>query len=77
LLASRIKVRPRSIPQITNLPAEKPPAELTEQYVYAKLCEAVKLSLPPENEARMTAMIAARSNVAQARQACRELPSPA
>jgi len=37
---------------------------LVEEYVFAELCEAVTLSFAAESEARMRAMIAARSNVA-------------
>ena len=40
-------------------------AELAEEYVYAELCEELMLSFAAENEARMRAMIAARSNVAR------------
>ncbi|MFZ2468739.1 MAG: F0F1 ATP synthase subunit gamma, partial [Parvibaculum sedimenti] len=40
-------------------------AKLVEEYVFAELCEAVMLSFAAENEARMRAMIAARSNVAK------------
>ena len=59
----RFKVTPRSVPPITTLPPEQLVAELAEEYVYAELCEAVMLSFAAENEARMAAMIAARSNV--------------
>ncbi len=40
-------------------------ARLSEEYVFAELCEAVMLSFAAENEARMRAMIAAKSNVAR------------
>ena len=62
---ARFKVAPRSIPPITTLPPDRLLAELAEEYVYAQLCEAVMLSFAAENEARMVAMIAARSNVAR------------
>jgi len=62
---ARFKVVPRSIPPITTLPAAQLLAELAEEYVYAELCEEVMLSFAAENEARMAAMIAARSNVAR------------
>jgi F-type H+-transporting ATPase subunit gamma len=62
---ARFKVVPRSIPPITTLPTEQLLAELAEEYAYAELCEAVMLSFAAENEARMRAMIAARSNVAR------------
>jgi F-type H+-transporting ATPase subunit gamma len=62
---ARFKVTPRSIPPITTLPPEQLFADLAEEYVYAELCEEVMLSFAAENEARMEAMIAARSNVAR------------
>ena len=62
---ARFKVTPRAVPPITTLPPEELLAELAEEYVYAELCEEVMLSFAAENEARMTAMIAARSNVAR------------
>jgi F-type H+-transporting ATPase subunit gamma len=45
------------------LPPEQLLDQLAEEYVYAELCAAVMLSYAAENEARMQAMIAARSNV--------------
>ena len=62
---TRFKVVPHSVPPITTLPPEQLLAELAEEYVYAELCEEVMLSFAAENEARMEAMIAARSNVAR------------
>lgn len=59
---ARFKITPRSIPPIITLPPEQLLAELAEEYVYAELCEEVMLSFAAENEARMRAMIAARSN---------------
>src|SRR5260370_37938388 len=56
---------PRAVLPITTLPPEELLAELAEEYVYAELCEEVMLSFAAENEARMEAMIAARSNVAR------------
>jgi F-type H+-transporting ATPase subunit gamma len=62
---ARFKIVPRLILPITTLPPEQLLAELAEEYVYAELCEEVMLSFAAENEARMAAMIAARSNVAR------------
>jgi F-type H+-transporting ATPase subunit gamma len=62
---ARFKVAPSAVPPITTLPSEQLLAELAEEYVYAELCEEVMLSFAAENEARMEAMIAARSNVAR------------
>ena len=61
---ARFQVAPRTVPPITTLPSEQLLAELAEEYVYAELCEELMLSFAAENEARMRAMIAARSNVA-------------
>lgn len=61
---TRFKVAPRALPPLTTLPPDQLLAELAEEYVYAELCEQVMLSFAAENEARMRAMIAARSNVA-------------
>jgi F-type H+-transporting ATPase subunit gamma len=52
-------------PPIVTLPPQILLAELAEEYVFAELCEALTLSLAAENEARMRAMTAARSNVAK------------
>ena len=62
---ARFKVTPRTVPPITTLPPDQLLAELAEEYVYAELCEEVMLSFAAENEARMRAMIAARSNVSR------------
>jgi F-type H+-transporting ATPase subunit gamma len=62
---ARFKVTPRGVPPITTLPPEQLLAELAEEYVYAQLCEEVMQSFAAENEARMRAMIAARSNVSR------------
>ena len=61
----RFKVAPRAVPPITTLPPEQLLAGLAEEYVYAELCEEIMLSFAAENDARMRAMIAARSNVAR------------
>jgi F-type H+-transporting ATPase subunit gamma len=62
---ARFQVAPRAAPPITTLPSEQLLAELAEEYVYAELCQEIMLSFAAENEARMRAMIAARSNVAR------------
>jgi F-type H+-transporting ATPase subunit gamma len=60
---TRFHVTPASIPPIVTLPPEQLLDQLAEEYVYAELCAAAMLSYAAENEARMQAMIAARSNV--------------
>jgi len=52
----------RPAPLITLAP-QRLMAKLAEEYIYAQLCAAIMLSFAAENEARMRAMIAARSNV--------------
>ncbi len=52
-------------PPIISMPPLLLLAELAEEYVFAELCEALTLSLAAENEARMRAMSAAKSNVAK------------
>jgi len=61
---AHFKAPARALPPITTLPPDQLLAELAEEYVYAELCEELMLSFAAENEARMRAMIAARSNVA-------------
>jgi F-type H+-transporting ATPase subunit gamma len=62
---AHFKVVPPAAPPITTLPPEQLLAELAEEYIYAELCAEIMLSFAAENEARMRAMIAARSNVAR------------
>ncbi len=50
-------------PPLIALPPRRLLAELAQEYVFAELCEALTLSLAAENEARMRAMSAAKSNV--------------
>src|SRR5262245_42164793 len=60
---ARFQVTAARSPPIVTLPPEQLLDQLAEEYVYAELCAAVMLSYAAENEARMQAMIAARSNV--------------
>jgi F-type H+-transporting ATPase subunit gamma len=50
-------------PPLISLPPGALLAELAEEYVFAELCEALTQSLAAENEARMRAMTAAKTNV--------------
>ncbi len=50
-------------PPIITLPPQILLIQLAEEYVFAELCEALTLSLAAENEARLRAMTAAKSNV--------------
>lgn len=59
----RLPKAPPIEPPLLTLPPERLMARLVEEYVFATLCEAVILAFSAENEARMRAMIAARSNV--------------
>src|SRR5208337_1208520 len=62
---TRFHVTAVRIPPIVTLPPEQLLDRLAEEYIYAELCAAVMLSYAAENEARMQAMIAARTNVAR------------
>ncbi len=59
----RFHVSPRKMPPLVTLAPEFLLAGLAQAYVYVELCEAAMLSFAAENEARVRAMIAARSNV--------------
>lgn len=52
-----------ALPPRTSLAPRALMAALAEEYVFAELTEATVLSFAAENEARMRAMVAARSNV--------------
>jgi F-type H+-transporting ATPase subunit gamma len=60
----RFAVPPAAMAPLLTLPPRVLLAKLVEEYVFAMLCEAVMLSFSAENEARMRAMIAAKTNVA-------------
>ncbi len=52
-------------PPIISMPPQILLLQLAQEYVFAELCEALTLSLAAENDARMRAMTAAKSNVAK------------
>lgn len=60
---ARFHVSPRKMPPLVTLAPEQLLEGLAQAYVYVELCEAAMLSFAAENEARVRAMIAARSNV--------------
>ncbi len=60
---ARFPAARNSSPPIISLPPQILLAELAQEYVFAELCEALTLSLAAENEARLRAMTAAKSNV--------------
>ncbi|MFT3721411.1 F0F1 ATP synthase subunit gamma [Pseudorhodoferax sp.] len=53
----------RALPPLVTLPPARLLEQLTQEYLFAQLCEALLLSHAAENEARMRAMVAARDNV--------------
>jgi F-type H+-transporting ATPase subunit gamma len=59
----RFSNAPRRNPPLITLAPLKLLARLAEEYIFAQLCEAIMLAFAAENEARMRAMIAARTNV--------------
>jgi F-type H+-transporting ATPase subunit gamma len=50
-------------PPLTNLPAAELIARLGQEYVFALVCEASMEAFAAENEARMTTMAAAKTNI--------------
>lgn len=59
----RFPAAPATVAPIITLPPRLLLARLSEEYVFAELCEALVQSLAAENEARTRAMIAAKTNV--------------
>jgi F-type H+-transporting ATPase subunit gamma len=55
---------PRKEPPLITLVPDVLLARLAAEYVYAQLCEAAMHALVAENDARMTAMVAAKNNTA-------------
>ena len=64
---SRFPGRPRSLPPLVTMPPARLIERLAGEYVFAELCAALMLSFAAESEARMRAMIGARSNVRRTR----------
>lgn len=62
---ARFHARGRAQPPLVNVAPARLLAGLVESYVYVELCEALMLSFAAENEARVRAMLAARTNVQQ------------
>lgn len=58
-----IPAEPAAQPPLTNLPAATLLDRLGEEYVFARLCEAVIDAYAAENQARVTAMAAARRKI--------------
>ena len=54
-------------PPLTTLPAGVLLARLAEEYVFAELCDVALSAFAAENEARVAAMIAARTNIERVR----------
>lgn len=52
-----------ALPPLVTLPPALLLEQLTQEYLFAQLCESLLLSYAAENEARMRAMVAARDNV--------------
>jgi F-type H+-transporting ATPase subunit gamma len=62
---TRFRVSQRTQPPLVNVTPAKLLSGLVEFYVFVELCEALMLSFAAENEARVRAMLAARTNVQQ------------
>ena len=52
-----------AVPPLTNLPVEELFENLAAEYVYALLVRAAMNAFAAENQARMTAMASARTNI--------------
>lgn len=61
----RFPPSPGAVQPLLTLPPQTLLAHLAEEYVFAEVCEALVLSFAAENEARMRAMIAAKTNVSK------------
>jgi F-type H+-transporting ATPase subunit gamma len=59
----RFPITPRRDPPLVTVAPQRLLTQLAEEYIFAQLCEAIMLSFAAENDARMRAMIAARTNV--------------
>jgi F-type H+-transporting ATPase subunit gamma len=60
---TRFAISKRRFAPLVTLPVPSLLAKLAEEYIYTQLCEAIMLSFAAENDARMHAMVAARTNV--------------
>lgn len=61
--AARAEARPPALPPLLTLPPGVLLTRLAEEYVFAELCAAVLEALAAENEARVAAMIGAKTNI--------------
>ncbi|WP_434718550.1 F0F1 ATP synthase subunit gamma (plasmid) [Paraburkholderia sp. A1BS-2L] len=62
---TRFRVSPRAQPPLVNVAPARLLSGLVDFYVFVQLCEALMLSFAAENEARVRAMLAARTHVQQ------------
>ena len=62
---ARFHMAPRALPPLVNMAPARLLTGLVELYISIELCEALMLSFAAENEARVRAMLAARTNVQQ------------
>ncbi len=68
---TRFERTARSVPPLLTVPPAVLVTRLVEEYVFTEICEALMLGFAAENDARMTAMSRARSNVRQIREELR------
>lgn len=59
----RFSARRLAFPPLTTLPASLLLSRLSEEYVFAEICEAAAMSFSAENEARAAGMIGAKRNI--------------
>jgi F-type H+-transporting ATPase subunit gamma len=67
----------RMDPPLTNLPPDVLIEQLVAEYVYGRLCAAATHAFAAENEARLAAMVSAKTNVRDALQGLRTRASQA
>ena len=68
---TRFETVARPVPPLITIPPAILVTRLVEEYVFTEICEALMLGFAAENDARMTAMSRARSNVRQIREELR------
>ncbi|WP_347311808.1 F0F1 ATP synthase subunit gamma [Defluviimonas sp. SAOS-178_SWC] len=68
---TRFETASRPFPPLVTIAPAVLVTRLVEEYVFTEICEALMLGFSAENDARMTAMSRARSNVRQIREELR------
>jgi F-type H+-transporting ATPase subunit gamma len=64
---ARFSPQPRAVAPLTTLPADVLMTRLSEEYVFAEICEMATIAFAAENEARVAAMVGAKKNIKRTR----------